>query len=306
VASELFGWWKSGSFVVLAVILGLATWLVLPPVDPPEPVVAPLGIGFEPIADQQGRIEVKHLDYQEKHENGGVLLRILAEFSRMPVAQISPTMILTLPFETGEISTCEADKPATNPAGPLTCHLWHGLGVDGKRVALYITGPITGQNVGAADPSSIVAWVFLQNSRGEAWRETHSKVLINLPSCNSPIGELRLFSTVDMSAHYVIDDLPDLSWSGQPPSLLGQNKAEWKYTCSFPSTPPGPMTATKEGVEQKDSFQTFMAGAFFALAAAALIEALGEVVSWADRCRAFRRSRSETGDSAVGSLPAKG
>jgi hypothetical protein len=95
-----------------------------------------------------------------------------------------------------------------------------------------------------------------------------------------------------------------------PPSAetMQMGLAAWHYTCN-PSTDaiPGPFRAAKIGVAQEDSFKTFLAGAFLALAATALMEAAGIVFSMLDRRFALRifgriRSNRSTGGPKIGAI----
>lgn len=80
----------------------------------------------------------------------------------------------------------------------------------------------------------------------------------------------------------------------QPKPEATDGAVSWAYNCnSLPAL--GPLIAVKDGAAERDSTRTFVAGALFGLASAALLEALGELVAALDRRRAARARQRKHG-----------
>jgi hypothetical protein len=294
--TEPFGWWKIGLYLLLTAGLVVATIVVYPPSDDPGPLLASFDIRSDPdyIEDSQGQIHLQRINYSESHAAGRVSLVITAYFDRMPIGPVTPfTLDIGLPFGADAVSWCNQNSPEA-----LKCNI-------GRTVYLPFPkqlqiGGFTFDPYGlTATGAQVYAEVELTKSPGVAWRESHDKFLINLPGCfvldesDPPFNPRPHPVKVQADFGFRGTDVafPD------PQPVVGTGKSpfvEYSYDCNIPN-PPRPIIGVKEGVDQRDSFRTFVAGALFALAAATVLEVLSEVIAPLDRRRIARaRSRDTT------------
>jgi hypothetical protein len=291
--AEPFGWLKIWSFSLLTAGLVAATFLVYPPSDNPGPLLTKFEIQTNPdyIKDAQGEIHLQQINYSESHVDSGVSLAITAYFDRMPVGPTTPfTLNIPLPFGAGAISWCDQHSP---PAA-LNCSIGPTTYLPFPK-QLEIGG-FTFDPHGITDRGAeVYAEVGLTKSPGIGWRDTHDKFLINLPDCfvaNSDPNDTRPHP-VSVHANFGFRGT-NVAFPGPPDPQpeVGTGKSpyvEYSYDCNT-SNSPRPVIGIKEGVDQRDSFRTFVSGALAALAAATGLEVLSEVIGTLDR-RRIRRGR---------------